>query len=75
MPSIAISIRTRGNRTSRTTGSRTDTYAYSSTSNRIASITPSSGPLRSFVFDANGSTTADGSTTVTWRQRNASGQT
>ena len=49
-----------GNRTSRTAGSSTDTYAYSSTSNRIASITPTSGPVRSFVLDPNGSTTADG---------------
>jgi len=39
----------------------TDTYAYSSTSNRIASITPppASGPVKNFVFDANGSTTDD----------------
>ena len=37
-----------------------DVYSYSSTANRIASITPSSGPVRSFTFDANGSTTADG---------------
>jgi YD repeat-containing protein len=49
-----------GNRTSRTAGSSTDNYAYSSTSNRIASITPTSGPVRSFVFDPNGSNTADG---------------
>ncbi|MGE0875507.1 MAG: hypothetical protein AB7O31_12630 [Burkholderiales bacterium] len=36
-----------------------DTYAYSGTSNRIASITPSTGPVKNFVFDANGSTTND----------------
>ena len=45
-----------GNRTSMSG----DTYAYSPTSNRIASITPLSGPMRSFGFDANGSTTDDG---------------
>jgi len=49
-----------GNRTSRSAGSSTDNYAYGSTSNRIASISPATGPVRNFVFDANGSTTADG---------------
>ena len=58
-----------GNRMSRAAGSSTDTYAYSSSSNRIASITPSSGPLRSFVFDANGSTTADGNNTYAYDTR------
>jgi YD repeat-containing protein len=58
-----------GNRSSRTAGSSTDTYAYSSTSNRISSITPSSGPLRSFVFDNNGSTTADGINTYGYDTR------
>ncbi len=48
-----------GNRLTKTTGASTDTYAYSGTSNRIASITPASGPVRNFVFDANGSTTND----------------
>jgi YD repeat-containing protein len=48
-----------GNRLTKTTGAATDTYAYSSTSNRIATITPPSGPVKSFVFDANGSTTND----------------
>jgi YD repeat-containing protein len=48
---------------------RPDTYAYSSSSNRIASITPASGPLRSFVFDANGSTTADGNNTYAYDTR------
>src|SRR5215510_13986237 len=52
-----------GNRLSRAAGAGTDSYAYSSTSNRIASITPASGPVRSFSFDANGSTTADGTST------------
>jgi len=58
-----------GNRTSRTSGSSTDTYAYGATSNRIASITPSSGPERNFVFDANGSTTADGNNTYAYDVR------
>jgi YD repeat-containing protein len=49
-----------GNRISRTTGSSSDTYDYSATSNRIASITSQSGSVRSLVFDANGSTIADG---------------
>jgi YD repeat-containing protein len=49
-----------GNRTSKTVGSSTDTYAYASTSNRLASITSQAGAARSFVFDANGSTTNDG---------------
>jgi YD repeat-containing protein len=46
-----------------------DVYAYSSTSNRIASITPASGPVKSFVFDANGSTTSDGANTYTYDVR------
>lgn len=58
-----------GNRTSRTAGSSTDTYVYSSISNRIASITPTSGPVRSFVFDPNGSTTADGVNTYVYDTR------
>src|SRR5204863_679853 len=58
-----------GNRMSRAAGSSTDTYAYSSSSNRVASITPSSGPVRSFVFDPNGSTTADGNNTYTYDTR------
>jgi YD repeat-containing protein len=49
-----------GNRTSKTVGSSTDTYAYSATSNQLSSITAQSGAVRSFVFDANGSTTSDG---------------
>jgi YD repeat-containing protein len=58
-----------GNRTSKTSGASTDTYAYSPTSNRIASITPVSGPVKSFVFDPNGSTTADGANTYTYDVR------
>src|SRR5882672_9299571 len=49
-----------GNRTVKTVGSSTDTYAYSATSNQLSSITVQSGAVRSFVFDANGSTTSDG---------------
>jgi RHS repeat-associated protein len=45
-----------GNRTSKSG----DIYAYSPTSNQIASITPQGGGVRSFSFDANGSTTDDG---------------
>src|SRR5204862_2070748 len=58
-----------GNRMSRAAGTSTDTYAYSSSSNRVASITPSSGPVRSFVFNPNGSTTADGNNTYTYDTR------
>jgi len=49
-----------GNRLTKSVGGTVHTYTYSPTSNRIALITPTSGPVRSFVFDANGSTTADG---------------
>jgi len=49
-----------GNRTVKTVGSSTDTYAYSATSNQLSSITVQSGAVRSFVFDASGSTTSDG---------------
>ena len=49
-----------GNRSSKTVGSSTDTYAYATTSSRLASITPQGGAARNFVFDPNGSTTNDG---------------
>jgi YD repeat-containing protein len=58
-----------GNRTSRTAGSSSDNYTYATTSNQIASITPASGPVRNFVFDANGSTTADGLNTFAYDVR------
>jgi YD repeat-containing protein len=54
---------------SRAAGASTDTYAYGSSSNRIASVTPGSGPVRSFVFDANGSTTVDGNNTYAYDTR------
>ena len=57
-----------GNRLTRSTGS-TDTYAYGTTSNRIVSITPASGPVRNFTLDANGSTTADGINTFAYDTR------
>lgn len=49
-----------GNRLTKTTGANNDTYTYSATSNRIATLTPFGAPARTFVFDANGSTTNDG---------------
>jgi RHS repeat-associated protein len=58
-----------GNRTSKTVGTGTDTYAYSPSSNRITSITPASGPVRSFVSDNNGSTTDDGNNTYAYDVR------
>jgi YD repeat-containing protein len=54
-----------GNRLSR----NSDQYSYSTTNNRIASITPSSGPVRNFVFDPNGSTAADGNNTYVYDTR------
>jgi len=53
-----------GNRTSKTAGAATEPYTYSATSNRIASAGP-----RSFILDANGSTTADGSNSFTYDAR------
>jgi RHS repeat-associated protein len=58
-----------GNRTSRTAGSATDDYTYGRKKNHIASIRPSSGPIRRFAFDANGATTADGLNTYTYDVR------
>jgi YD repeat-containing protein len=49
-----------GNRLTKSTAAGTDIYTYSPASNRIASLAPAAGPVRSFTFDANGSTTADG---------------
>ena len=58
-----------GNRQTKTVGAATDTYTIGSTSNRISSITPSSGPVRNFVFDANGSSTNDGLNTYAYDVR------
>jgi RHS repeat-associated protein len=58
-----------GNRLTKSAGGNTDTYAYGVTSNRIVSITPTSGPVRSFTLDNNGSTTADGNSTYTYDAR------
>jgi YD repeat-containing protein len=58
-----------GNRTSKTVGAASETLSYSTTSNRIASLTPAAGPVRHFVFDANGSTTAAGVNTYAYDAR------
>src|SRR5262249_32805683 len=58
-----------GNRTSRTIGTNTETNTYSLTSNRLSSITPSSGPIRVLNFDANGATLADGNNTYVYDVR------
>lgn len=58
-----------GNRLSRSAGASTDSYVYNGTSNRIASITPSGGPARNFLFDPNGSTVADGVNTYAYDVR------
>jgi RHS repeat-associated protein len=58
-----------GNRQSKQVGAGTETYSYSTTSNRISTITPSAGPVRSFTFDSNGSTTADGINTYVYDVR------
>ena len=49
-----------GNRTKKTIGVAEDTLSYNASSNRIDTLTPASGPARTFVFDPNGSTTNDG---------------
>lgn len=58
-----------GNRLAKTIGANADTYTYSPTSNRIATVTPFGSPAKSFVFDANGSTTDDGVNTYTYDTR------
>jgi YD repeat-containing protein len=58
-----------GNRLSRIAGSSTHNYAYSGTSNRLSSITPNSGPVQTYVHDANGSATADGLNTYGYDTR------
>jgi RHS repeat-associated protein len=58
-----------GNRLTKTVGSSTDTYAPATTSNRLASITPASGPVRTYTHDANGAVTADGTNTYTYDTR------
>ena len=58
-----------GNRVSQTTGVNTTTTAMAATSNRIASITPATGSVRSVISDANGAITADGLHTFTYDAR------
>jgi YD repeat-containing protein len=58
-----------GNRLTKLVGGTVHSYSYSPTSNRIASIQPTSGPVRNFVFDANGSTTSDGVNTYAYDAR------
>jgi YD repeat-containing protein len=58
-----------GNRLTKSTGGASDAYAYGPTNNRLVSITPTSGPVRSFTFDPNGSTTADGNNTYAYDVR------
>ena len=53
-----------GNRVSKTVGAATEPYTYSATSNRIATA-----GARSFAFDANGSTTADGTNSYAYDAR------
>jgi YD repeat-containing protein len=53
-----------GNRLSKTAGAGTENYTYSSSSNRIATV-----GTRSFIFDANGSTTNDGLNTYAYDTR------
>lgn len=58
-----------GNRLTKRAGSQTDSYTYSPASNRLGTLTPAAAPPRTFVFDANGSTTADGKNTYTYDVR------
>lgn len=58
-----------GNRITKTVGAAADTYTYSASSNRIATLTPAAGAARSFLFDANGSTTNDGLNTYGYDTR------
>jgi len=57
------------NRRSKTVGAATETIDYSTSSNRVATLTPAIGPARSFVFDPNGSTTNDGVNTYAYDVR------
>jgi YD repeat-containing protein len=58
-----------GNRLSKTVGASTDSYTPAATSNRLASITPGVGPVKSYVHDAVGSVTADGTNTYAYDSR------
>jgi YD repeat-containing protein len=66
---IAYSYDAVGNRLTKSVGGVVHSYSYSPTSNRLASIVPTSGPVRSFIFDANGSTAADGVNTYAYDTR------
>ena len=59
-PSFGYTYDAVGNRRTKTLGSATDTYVSAGTSNRLASIIPASGPVRTYTHDAIGATTADG---------------
>ena len=57
---LAYSYDAVGNRVSKTVGSGTESYTYDTASNRLSTLTPTSGPTRTFGFDPNGSTVNDG---------------
>ena len=58
-----------GNRRTKTVGAASETLDYGASSNRVATLTPGTGPARSFVFDPNGSTTNDGVNTYAYDVR------
>jgi RHS repeat-associated protein len=49
-----------GNRLTKSSGGNTDTYAYPGTSNRLSSVTPGSGPVKTYSYDAAGNISGDG---------------
>ena len=56
-----------GNRTSKTVGASTWTYAYPASNNKLASIT--SGAAKTYVHDADGAITSDATNTFTYDTR------
>ena len=58
-----------GNRLTKTVGAGSSTYTPAATSNRLSSITPSSGPVRTYLHDANGAVMADGINTYAYDTR------
>ena len=58
-----------GNRLTKSVGAGTSTYTPATTSNWLASITPASGPVRTYTHDANGAVTADGINTYAYDSR------
>jgi RHS repeat-associated protein len=58
-----------GNRLSRSFGGGSEIYSYPATSNRLTSVTPTSGPVKTYSYDSTGNVTGDGTNSYAYDAR------